>query len=254
MSLIDGFMHRLRVLLRPHSYDREIAEEQAFHVEMQAMHFAHESHGELSDDDARRQARRRYGNMARHKEEVRTVSGLGGIEMVRQDLRFAWRSFMRTPAFTIVAVATLALGIGGNTAIFSALDALLFRPLPFAEPERLMKVSLTRAAFGEAPANDDALWSYPKFVTFRNAQKIFSSIALHAEDQATLRIDGDAERIRDEITDSKYFVTLGVQPMLGRLFAAEEDSIGEGQRVVILSHVLWQRRFNADSAVIGRTH
>jgi predicted permease len=114
-------------------------------------------------------------------------------------------------------------------------------------------VSLTRAAFGDQPSNDDALWSYPKFDEFRAHQKVFSSIAIHTDDQITLRVDGDAERVRNEVTDSKYFVTLGVQPILGRLFSAEEDSIGEGRKVVLLSHLLWTRRFNADSSIVGRS-
>ena len=110
---------------------------------------------------------------------------------------------------------TLAVGIGANTAIFSAVNAMLLRPLPFREPERLMKVSLTVPARGESPARDDASWSYPKFAVFRDAQTVFEDVTAWMEFQATVRVGTDAERNTFEYTDSHYLPTLGIRPALG---------------------------------------
>ena len=186
------------------------------------------------------------------KEEARTAAGLNFFDLVQQDLRFAVRSFARTPAFTIVAALTLAIGIGANTAIFSAIDALLMRPLPFTAPDRLMKVSLTRPANGESPAMPDMVWSYPKFAVLREHQTVFTGVALYTREEFTVRTDGDAERVPAEIADGAYFRILGVQPALGRNFLADEDSVVGGPKVVTISHNYWERRFNADPKILGR--
>lgn len=155
MSLLDAARHRLRVWLRPSQYDRDLDEEREFHLALDAMQREHVARGALTGAEAQFAAHKRFGNTTMLKEEMRATAGLTFFDLVQQDLRFAVRSFLRTPGFTIVAALTLAIGIGANTAIFSAIDALLMRPLPFAEPDRLMKVSLTRPAHGESPAMPD---------------------------------------------------------------------------------------------------
>ncbi|HYW31569.1 MAG TPA: ABC transporter permease, partial [Gemmatimonas sp.] len=241
MSTWDGLRHRLRVLLRPRSYHRELAREQAFHLELDAMH-----HG-----DSMSAARRRYGNLTSHHEETRHMAGLSTFETIQQDVKFALRGFRRAPAFTFIAAATLAIGIGANTAIFSAFDALLLRPLPFAEPERLMKVSLTRPAFQERPANDDVVWSWPKFIVFRDAAKSFSAIGLVSTLDVTLRTADGAERVKSEMIGPGYLSALGVQPSFGRPFVPEEDARIGGPKSVLISETMFTRRFNADSSIIG---
>jgi predicted permease len=169
-----------------------------------------------------------------------------------QDLRYALRTLRKSPGFTAVAVLTLALGIGASTALFRAVDALLLRPLPFTEPEQLMKVSLTSPATANEPADDDRIWSYPKFAVFRDAQTVFSDLALFTDLDFTLRGDGEAERTSGELAGARYLPTLGVEPVLGRNFLPEEDQHRDGPRVALLSDALWQRRFNADPTVLGR--
>lgn len=251
MSLIDAVRYRLRVWFNPTQFDRDIDEERAFHLSLDAMQREHSAHGALTGAEAQDAAHKRFGNTTMLKEDARTNAGLNFFDLIQQDLKFAIRSFARTPAFTIVAALTLAIGIGANTAIFSAIDALLMRPLPFVEPERLMKVSLTRPAAGESPAMPDMVWSYPKFVVLRDHQTVFSSVALYTREEFTVRTDGDAERVPAEIADGAYFRILGIQPVLGRNFLAEEDSVVGGPKVVTISHAYWTRRFNADPKTIG---
>lgn len=252
MSLFDGMRHRMRVWFNPSQYDREISEEHEFHRSLEAMQREHAARGGLTGMDAEYAARRRFGNTTAIKEEIREMAGLGFVELLQQDIRFGWRSFMRTPGFTIVAALTLAIGIGANTAIFSAIDALLLRPLPFAEPDRLMKISLTRPARPEQPANDDQLWSHPKFAVFRENQRVFSNVGLYSDNAFTVRAGGDVERLRGEVADARYFSVLGVRPHLGRSFLAEEDSVVGGPKVVTISFNYWERHFNADPAIIGK--
>ncbi len=253
MSLLDGLRHRLGILLRRDDYERDLDEELRFHLDLDAAQHAHAGRGTISPLDAQRAARRRFGNVAYHKEEVRRMTGLGFMDMLRQDVRFAARTFRRTVPFTTVAVLTLAIGIGANTAIFSAVDAMLLRPLPFPEPDRLMKVSLIVPARGDQPSRDDVVWSPLKFFAFRDAQQSFSTVSMWTDYQVTLRTGGDAERLYFERTDSKYFPTLGVRPGFGRSISAEEDAAPGGPRVAVLSEALWARRFNSDSAVLGQS-
>ena len=253
MSFFDGIRHRARMLLNRADYERELDEEMRFHLDLDASQREHDARGSLSPRDARYAALRRFGNVTHHKEETRLMSGLGFVDVARQDIRFALRTFRRSPAFTVVAVLTLAIGIGANTAIFSAVDAMLLRPLPFAEPHELMKVSMTRPAVGDRPADDDGIWSYPKYVVLRDAQTVFESISLWSDWQVTVTTAGEAERLRYELTDDRYLPTLGISPILGRNFLPEETASLGGPRVAILSEALWARRFNGDPSVLGKS-
>ncbi|HEU4629648.1 MAG TPA: ABC transporter permease, partial [Gemmatimonadaceae bacterium] len=251
MSLLDALRYRLRVLLGPERYGRELDEEIEFHLSLEAMQREHAARGALSAAEARHAARRRFGNVTTHKEEARQMAGLGFLDVVRQDVRFALRSFRRTPAFTAVAVLTLAIGIGANTAIFSAVNALLLRPLPFPEPDRLMSLGMTVPARGDQPARDNVIWSYPKFATFRDAQRVFSDLALYSDWQFTVRTGEGSERLAGELVGATYLRTLGVRPALGRDFGAAEDRPG-APRVALLADAYWQRQFNADPKIVGQ--
>jgi predicted permease len=252
VSLLDVVRYRLRVLLRPGKHARDLDEEIRFHLSLEAMQREHSARGRLTHSDARWAARRRFGNVTTTKEEARQMAGLGFFDTLEQDVRFALRSFRRAPGFTIVAVLTLAVGIGANTAIFSAVNAMLLRPLPFREPDRLMQVNLTVPARGNDPGRDNAPWSYPKFVVLRQAQTVFEDLTLWTEGQGTVLIGTDAERTTFELADARYLPTLGLRTSFGRNFSAEENATPGGTRVAILTDAFWQRRFNADSSVIGR--
>ncbi|MFL5615546.1 MAG: ADOP family duplicated permease [Gemmatimonadaceae bacterium] len=251
MSFLHALRYRLRVLGRPQTHEQEVDEEFRFHLSLEVMQQEHAARGALSTRDAGFRARRRFGNPTYHKEETRHMSGLGFFDMAMQDLRFATRTLRRTPGFTAVAILTLALGIGANTAIFSAVDAMILRPLPFREPDRLMQVSITTPPQRGAPARDDAPWSYMKAAAFRDGQHVFSSIGLYSFEMVTLRA-GETTRENSEVVDDGYLPTLGVQPSIGRNFVAEENR-PNGKRSILVSENFWNRRLNADSAVLGQT-
>lgn len=212
-------------------------------------------------DEARAEALRRVGasldqarlqlhNSADHRERRMRFGEL--VESVTQDLHYAARGLMRRPAFTTVAVLTLAIGVGATTAIFSAVNVLLLRPLPYAQPDELMRVSLVTPARGDRPSRE-MVWSYPKFTAFRDAQRVFSDLAVYTNGQVTFT-SGDIERAVAENVGATYLRTLGLPPSRGRDFDPALDAhAGGAAHQAIISYGLWLRRFNADPSVIGRT-
>ncbi len=249
MSFLDGLRHRLRTLVRGSRYERELNEELEFHLSLDEMQAEHRG---LAGDEARVFARRRFGNVTYLKEETRRMAGFSLIDAARQDLRFAIRTLRRAPGFTLTAVLTLAIGIGANTAIFSAVNTLLLRPLPFREPDRLMQITLVTPAAEGRPARSDMVWSFPKFAALRDAQNVFEDLGLYEETQSSLTGDGDPERISGEMIGGRYLPTLGIAPVVGRGILPEEDQHPDTRFIVILGDALWKRRYNADPAILGK--
>jgi putative ABC transport system permease protein len=252
VSLFDALRFRLEALAHPGRHARETAEETEFHLELDAMQIAEDARHPVPPAEARYAARRRFGNMTRYREEARRMSGLTWLDTLEQDLRFALRSFRRTPGLTAVAVLTLALGIGANTAIFSAVNALLLRHLPFPQPGRLMSVSLTVPQRGNFPPRDDIVWSWPKFEALRGMQHVFAQTTLWTSEMMTIRYGDQTLRDNAEYTDGGYLPTLGVRTALGRNFTPDEATRFQAAHVVMISDALWQRLFNADRAVLGK--
>ena len=174
------------------------------------------------------------------------------IESVMQDLRYAARGLARRPAFTAIAVLTLAIGIGATTTIFSAVNVLLLRSLPVARPHELMKLSLVMPDNAQRKGTDDMVWSYPKFTVLRDAQRSFSELSLYAA-QRFVVTSGDVELVDGEATGGTYLRTLGVSPIRGHDFDRAVDAHGGARREVIISSSFWMRRFNADPDVVGKT-
>src|SRR5687767_12165672 len=174
------------------------------------------------------------------------------MDTLLQDIRYSVRTLAKSPGFAAVAVLTLALGIGATTAIFSAIEAAMLRPLPFREPERLMQLYVTINRVAE-PKADSLVWSYPKLRTMLSLQRSYSSVAAYSADNVSLTGTGDPERLRLEFVSGTYFDLLGIRAQLGRSFLAEEDSTPGTHPVVVLSDALWRRRYGADAAVVGRT-
>jgi len=165
-----------------------------------------------------------------------------------QDVRYGLRMLLKSPGFTLAAVASLALGIGANTAVFSVVNAVLLRALPFASPERLVAIGSTRttdrSVFGTL--------SYPDFIDLRTQSQAFERLAAYRTRGLTMIDEGGAVRLRGAIAGAELFPLLGVSPLYGRTFTPDEDRPGGG-RAVILSHSFWQNRFSADPQVVGRT-
>jgi len=164
-----------------------------------------------------------------------------------QDLRYAARSLRRAPGFAAVAIVTLALGIGANTAMFSVLNAYLFRPLPYPQPERLVQV------FRTSIFSDSWPHSAANFITFRERNEVFSEMVTFNGSSPVLIRDGQpAERLQGLLVSGNFFAALGVPPTLGRVFSNEEDRPG-ADNVIVLSERVWRNRFGADPSLVGRT-
>jgi predicted permease len=223
---------------------REIAEEMRFHLDMRAEENVRRG---MSPEDARREAERRFGRLTRIKEMGYEVRGGGFVETLWQDLRYGARMLLKHPGFTFIAVLTLALGIGVNTALFSVVNAVLLRPLPYAEPERLVQIYEANAQQGY----DRFSFSLANFVDHRDQQTGFEQMAAYFRRDANLTGAGEPERVQVAIVSANFFPLLRVQPLLGRGFLTEEETLGK-HRVAVLSYGLWQRRFGADPGILNQ--
>jgi predicted permease len=170
-----------------------------------------------------------------------------------QDVRYAARWFGRSPGFTAVAVLTLALGIGANTAMFAVVNAVLLKPLPFADADRLMLVHLLAPRREGDRTFGEVVWSYPKYRTFVEVQQSFEETALFSDRAFTLSGDGEPERLRGEVITDQYLRVLGVALGLGRTFTADEAHQAGAAPVALLGHGVWTRRYGADPAILGRS-
>jgi len=169
------------------------------------------------------------------------------MDTLVKDIRYGVRSLLKHPGFAAIAVVTLALGIGANTAIFSVVNAVLLRPLPFKEPDRIVMVWERRANSGRA----NLPISGHEFAAWRERSQSFASLALIQPDGLNLTGRGDPLNVNAARVSADYFSVLGVPPLLGRAFARDEDQQG-GAKVVVLGHKLWTERFGADRGIVDR--
>jgi putative ABC transport system permease protein len=223
--------------------DRELTQELAFHREM--LEERHRARG-LDAASARRAARLDLGGAAQISESWRDQRSLPFFDALRQDLRYGVRMLRRTPGFTAAALLTLTLGIGANTAIFTVVDAVLLRPLPYADPHRLVTIG---------DRNPDGSLSDVGFATvadWRARSRSFDDIGMIRFWMPTLLTRGEGERLPAVRVSANYFEMLGARPALGRGFTPDDDR-EDHWRVVLLSDRLWRRRFGADPSAVGRT-
>ena len=246
MNQLSSLRHRLIAIVRRRRLDRDLDDELAFHLAMREADYRTDG---LSADAAREQARRQFGNVTHLKEQTRDMWTFPSLESFRQDIRYALRTLRKAPGFTFVAVFALAVGIGGNTAIFSLVDAIRSRALPYPDPDRLVQLwgNVQRARVERRGA------SYPDYLDWRAQSKSFEDIAAVDAQWMTFVGSDEPERIQTEFVAAPYFSLLGVSPARGRVFEASEDVVARPVQVVVLSDGFWKRRFGADPQVIGRT-
>jgi putative ABC transport system permease protein len=213
--------------------------------QLQEMLFAATKPGIISDLLV---LRRQFGNITLPWEENRKMRGIRLIETLFQDLKYGLGMLRRNPGFTFVAVLTLALGIGANTAIFSVVNGVLLNALPYPQPEQLAMVWCDNRRQGIP----DDITSYPNFVDWRDRNKTFQGMAGVVPERLNLTGVGEPEEIRAANVSTNFFQLIGVSPVRGRRFTAEEEKPGN-DKVVILSHALWQRRFGGDPGILNRT-
>ena len=170
------------------------------------------------------------------------------------DLRYGLRTLQRSPVFTIVAVASLALGIGANTAIFSLLNQVIFRMLPVRDPQRLVVLHTegpSREGW-DSRDNDESGFSYPMYKTLRDRNRIFDGVVARMSGSISLSYQGETQRASTEWVSGNFFHVVGVRPALGRMLAEEDDDVPGAHPVVVLSYGYWQRRFGANPAIVGQ--
>jgi putative ABC transport system permease protein len=239
MAWMSEMGRRLVALVRWRRLQRDLAEEMRLHVELRA---EEERARGLTPEAARRAAQRSFGNATLVREASTDAWGWSWLLALFHDTRFALRTMRRSPGFTAVAVLALALGIGANTAIYSVVNAVLLRSLPYADEDRLVVV-LHGGQHPVAPAN---------FLDWREQSRAFERMGAAQYWTANLLGEASSEQITALQITSDIMPLLGVQPLHGRLFTPGEDVPGN-DRSVILGHALWQRRFSADPGVVGRT-
>ncbi|MCA1631814.1 MAG: ABC transporter permease [Acidobacteria bacterium] len=235
---------RLRWLARRRSVETEMEEELRFHlrrIEEEGV-----ARG-LNRADAAREARRRFGSLARVKEACRDVRGGGFAETLVRDLRFGARTLAKSPGVTLVIVLTLALGAGANAAIFSVVEAVLLRPLPFGAPERIVGLRETLPDEGSIPV------AYRTYAEWRErCGAVFESVAAMADWRFNLEGGAEPERVDGVRVTENYFGVMGVRPLVGRTFRAEEMRPG-APGAVIIGEGLWRRRFGGAASAVGQT-
>jgi putative ABC transport system permease protein len=241
--IIREFLARLKGALGRGRRDKDLAQELAFHREM--LEARHRAQG-LDAASARRAARLDLGGGAQIAETWRDQRGLPFVDALRQDVRYGVRMLRRTPGFTAAALLTLTIGIGANTAVFTIVDAVLLRPLPYADPDRLVTVG------DSGPDGSVSGVGLATAVDWRERSRSFEQLAMMRLWMPTLVSGGEAERLPAVRVSWDYFDVLGARPALGRGFTAADDR-QDGWRVVLLSDRLWRRRFAADPAIVGRT-
>ena len=170
------------------------------------------------------------------------------MQHLLQDLRFAIRQLRKSPGFALTTILTLALGIGATTAIFSLINAVLLRPLPFPEPGRLMAVGTIHTSVTKSGPPDSL--SYPDFFDWRTRNRTFESLASYHGDNHTLTGNGTPRQLEAQTVSSEFFRLLGINPLLGRGFVADDEK--PGTHVAVLSHETWQSVFGGDPSIVGR--
>jgi putative ABC transport system permease protein len=243
--MIRVFLQRLRALFLKRRLEREMEDEFRSHLEL---HIEDNVRLGMSPLEARTAALRQFGGVERIKEDYRDRRGLPIIETTIQDLRYGARMLARSPVTTIVALLSLTLGIGANVAIFSLVDAVLLRPLPFAEPGRLMTVWMDASRNGFARGNV----APATYLDVRDQNRVFEGVAALVWGTASITGDGQPEQADYHSVTPNLFTILGVTPRLGRTLQ-DADAVSGATRTVLLSYGLWQRRYAGDPEIAGKT-
>jgi len=236
----------MRIRLSRRNWEQRMDDELRFHLDQQIRDYM--EHG-LSCAEAERRARQQFGTLELAKDECRDQRSAEWLNQILRDVRHACRSLWKSPGFAAAVIATLALGIGANTAIFSLIYSVLLKPLPYPAPDRIFSVETMlprQDAFASVPMR------VQDYLEWRKANTAFESLATLTPAQWNLTLDGEPERLGGALVSANFFTFLGAKPQRGREFSAEEETPGK-QNVVVISDSLWRRRYGADPAVLGRT-
>ena len=249
--MFNEFWLRLKALVARRKFDRDLEDEIGFHLAMREEKNRAEAG---SSDEAHQAALRQFGNPTLAREELREMRSFTLLENLWQDLRYGARLLRKSTAFTLVAVLTLALGIGANTAIFSLTYQILLRRLPVPHPEELVVLRSPGPKEGSTNSDGDnaASFSYPLYKDLRAQNNVLSGLLARFSVPLSVSAMGRAERADGELVTGNYFDVLGVTPALGRVFGEEDETAAGANPVAVLSHGYWTRRFGNDPSVLNR--
>jgi putative ABC transport system permease protein len=235
---------RLKAMIQRDRLDRDLDEELRSHLEMRAKDNLTSG---MNVEEARYDAQRRLGNATLLKEDTRAMDIIGWLDTAARDLRFAVRMLRRSPGFTVIAIVTLALGIGANTAIFSVIDSVLLQSLPYQDPAHLVIVWEKN---DKNPEHHNTV-APPNFLDWQSQSDSFSGMAAIADERENLTGGGQPEQVVVQLVSANFFSLLGVNPILGRTFTSENEQKGK-DNVVVISYALWKERFGADPGIAGK--
>jgi predicted permease len=257
--MLDDLLLRMRSLFRRKTTERELGDELRFHFDQLV---ERQVRAGLPVDEARRRAQLEFGGFGQVQEECRDARGTQFLDGLMQDLRFSFRMLRKVPGFTAVAVLTLALGIGANTAIFSVLDSLLLRALPVANPGQLVMLTDpdSHGGYFGSQTGDRSLLAYSEFQYLQAQNQVFSSMFAADSSLETREVrlgesnrGGEKQQARVLLVSGDYFSTLGVNPAAGTFFMAQVDRARGGAAVAVVSYAFWNQRFGLNPAMLGKT-
>jgi putative ABC transport system permease protein len=236
---------RLRALLRHGELDNGLHAEVRFHIEMETAKNIKQG---MSPEDARLKALRSFGPMEKHKEEARDARGVGAVETLIADLRYGGRALFKHPGYALLAILTLGLGIGANTAIFSVINGVLLKPLPYEHGDRLVIVQQSRPLSGQ-PQVGVAIAEY--FDYRERGKDVFDGLVEYHQMNFDLINRGEPDRVNTGVVSHNFFDLLGIKPIIGRSFVAADD-VRDAEAVLILSHTYWRTKFGGDPNIVGQ--
>lgn len=245
--MLHDLLFRLRSLFRRKEVEAELDDELRLHFDRQIE--KHRSSG-LSQEEATRRARLQVGGYEQLKEDCRDARGARFFESFAQDARYGWRTLRKNPGFALIAVLTLALGIGASASVFSVVNAILLKPLPYPRADRIVIPWLVTPP-GVNIGSDFFPWGQVQFRTFTRADHPFQYVGAFQNDSFNLTGSGEPARLDGYRASAGFFSALGVSPVLGRVYNDDEDQPGH-EFVVVLSYRLWQDRFGGDRDILGR--
>ena len=237
LAKLGGLFQRRRA-------EEDLTREVAAHLTLLADDFERQG---MTPAEARLAAKRAYGGVDQAKELHRDERSFVWLEQALQDVRHAFRSLAKSPAFTLVALISLAFGIGVNTAIFTLVNGILLKTLPIAEPDRIVQVE------ARMPKSSSSAFSYPVFRALRQQRGVFQDVIGCSYRDAVLDLACDTQRVKLQLVSGSYFSFLEGRPALGRLLQPEDDAVESASPVCVLSYSLWKNRFAGDPHALGRS-
>ena len=241
--MFDDLFFRVRSLFWSETVESDMEDELAFHCERQIEKYLKTG---MDREEALRRVRMEFGGLEQVKEDCRDARGVSLVESLAKDLRYGWRTLVKSPGFAAAALFTLALGIGANTAIFSVVYGILLRPLPFRDVSHLVLLNETTPQVGDVSV------SYPNFQDWRRQSRTFTEMAAVTRVKFNMAGSSRPENIGGLAVSPNFLPMVGVRPVVGRGFTADEEKVGAAP-VVLLSYAIWQSHFGADPAAIGQT-